>query len=246
LVCLPTDEWLASVADIEDRLGRQLSDVESTRVEALGADASAAMRLYTGRPFGTFTVTKPLRPRDGVMRLPANVTAVSAVATITGTPLSFDWGGLNRISLALNLNRFDLDWAPITAVYVTYTATSATIPPAVKAVACQMVGRAFGRPADQSGLQQHSMTGHRHSGGQRCSLGASSIPRASRMRPARSSASWSSVSPLVRMKNGSLGVAAMPGTVGPCGGLRRASSKSGARTPRPDGDEHPAGRPVRR
>lgn len=162
---------LASVADIEDRLGRELSDAETTRVEALLVDASAAVRVYTGRPFGTSTVTKRVRTRDGSVRLPPNVSAVTSVATIGGTPLTFEWDGLNRISLALNLNRFDLDWAPVSVVDVTYTVTNATVPPAVKAVVCQMVERAFGRPGDQSGVQQESISGYSYSVGSAAASG---------------------------------------------------------------------------
>lgn len=95
---------LATPADIEQRLGRSLSSVDTGRVEALLTDVSAAVRGYTRRQFTSGTSTVRLRARGGQIRLPQRpVTSVTSVKWVangvatTVTPFWFD--GLDTIYL---------------------------------------------------------------------------------------------------------------------------------------------------
>jgi hypothetical protein len=160
---------LACVEDVETRIGRPLTSIdERRRIEALLRDASAAVRLYTGRHFGASTVTARLRVwKDGAVHLPRGVTAVTGVADINGNSVGHTWDGLERVYVGLPY-RFDaeiVDLPSAEVVDVTYTTGSATVPDAIVAVVAQMAARAFGTPADQSGHQQESIAGYSYSVG---------------------------------------------------------------------------------
>ena len=154
---------LITVADIEGRFGRELTDTELVRATPLIQDVSAAIRLYTGRPFQETTATVRKVPHGGIVNLRrADITDVTAVDTIDAVAVDFTWDGLNTVTLS-TVWRFDYEYTNgenIAAVDVTYTYGSDTVPQVVKSVACQVVARALGTPADQTGIQQESIGGY--------------------------------------------------------------------------------------
>ena len=166
---------LASVADVEDRLGRAVSDEdERLRLEALLRDASAAVRAYTGQQWLTGTVVRQFRPRSDFVKVP-NVTSVTSVvnpSTALAVPYQFD--GVDRLYIwpALYRNALDYDWPGMPGtVTVTYVADDPA-PDAVVAVVCQMAARAFGISPEDSGHQQESIAGYSYSVGTAAAAGA--------------------------------------------------------------------------
>lgn len=113
---------LADLADVEDRLGRDLDATESRRAQALLVDASAVVRAYCRRDFTRATTTARLRPRGDKVVLPMRpvlaVTEVFAVqsfgTTLLRTPMSFwNWPGGHEVYLGdqtLVINGPTLDW----------------------------------------------------------------------------------------------------------------------------------------
>lgn len=162
---------LITAGDIETRLGRALTEAEGDRVAALIVDASAAIRVYTGRPFGVETVTRRFMPYAGVVTIrQGDITAVTAVSWAgSGDALSFTWDGANRVSVSGATDPFTYN-IPLTgltnqAVDITFTYGEAEVPDAIVAVCCQMVLRALGRPAIDSGTQQESIAGYSYTVG---------------------------------------------------------------------------------
>lgn len=166
---------LATVEDVEARIGRDISSInERQRIEALLRDASAAVRVYTGRQFATGPVTARLRIwKDGAVHLPRDVTAVTSVKDIHGNTIGSQWDGLERVYVGLpwqfDVEEVDLPAAQI--VDVTYTTGAVDVPDAIVAVVAQMAARAFGTPADQSGHQQESIAGYSYSVGTAAAAG---------------------------------------------------------------------------
>ena len=160
---------LATVTDVEVRLGRTFDAEEAARVSALLDDASAAVRAYTGQEFDLVADDEVrLRARNGAVKLPQRpVVAVSAVANVDGDTVTHDWDSSDVVYLSgLNpLIRFDVE--PFRSrdpwVDVTYTHGYATVPDDIVAVVCQIVGRAFGRPADATAVTQESIGGYSYS-----------------------------------------------------------------------------------
>lgn len=160
---------LATVEDVEVRIGRPITSIdERQRIEALLRDASAAVRLYTGRQFSTGSVTDRLRVwNDGAVHLPREVTAVTAVASIDGLSVGHTWDGMERVYVGLP-DQFDVEPLVLPnsgVVDVTYTIGTSTVPDAIVAVVAQIAARAFGTPADGSGRQQESIAGYSYSVG---------------------------------------------------------------------------------
>lgn len=180
---------LATVDDIETRLGRSVS-ADFGRVEALIEDASAAVRLYTGRTFTSTSLTSRLHARGGLIRIPERpVTAVTTVKTLVNGAATinvpFWWDGLNAVHVRWGPNqsnwgddtgdasglgyRWDsaggLHTARQPVFELVYTAGAADVPPAVLAVVCGVVLRAYGRNPDEGGIQQESIQGYSYTVG---------------------------------------------------------------------------------
>lgn len=175
-VAAPGAAPLCTVDDVQARIGRTLTAAERARVATLIDDASAAIRLHTGRPFAAVTRTIRRMPHGGVVKLPhRGVADVTAVASIDGTALAYAWDGLNQVIVGL-ANQIDL--AVLTtsrAVDITFTAGSDDVPQAVAAVCAQIAARAFGRPADQSGVQQETIAGYSYQVGSAAASGGVGI-----------------------------------------------------------------------
>lgn len=124
---------LATIADLEDRLGRSFSTDETARAYALLDDASAKVRAYTRQQITESTSTDRVRTRNGVVRLPQRpVTAVTAVADTLATALDAVWDGGEQLRLY-----FD------GYVDVTYTHGYATVPDDIVTVVAGVAARSF-------------------------------------------------------------------------------------------------------
>lgn len=167
---------LATVEDVEARIGRNVADEgERRRIETLLDDASAAVRTYTGRTFGQLTVTVRRVSRGWWVDLPADTTAVVSVEDMDGvTVTGWQWDGSRRMRVGA-VEAFDVEPASAggEGVFdVTITRGAAGQPPqTVRAIVAQMAARAFGRPADQSGVQQESIAGYSYSVGSAAAAG---------------------------------------------------------------------------
>lgn len=123
---------LATIADVEARLGRPLTVAETAKATAWLTDASA---LFVQRSIQTFEVgesTVRLFPKDGIVRLVQRpVIAVTEVKDINGVPVDFTWDGFQSL----------YDLGTTLPLKVTYEHGSDTIPEAVVAVVAGMVAR---------------------------------------------------------------------------------------------------------
>lgn len=157
---------LATAEDLESRLGRDLTDAEAIRADALLDDASAKIRRYTRQDFSLVEDDEVvLRGPGGLIRLPQRpVTAVSSVVALGGNgvpdfPLTdWLWDGLDTIRIGegnfvINLPEtwWDDDGYPGT-YRVIYSHGNAEVPADVVAVACAMVLRSLTNPSMAGGV----------------------------------------------------------------------------------------------
>lgn len=162
---------LATTDDIEQRLGRDLTDAEALRANALLADASAMIRAFTGRDFTeTLDDEVTLRGQGGTIRLPQRpVTVVSRVIAIGGdgapdvTVIDWIWDGIDQVrvgegSFVINLPAvwWDDDGYPGT-YRVTYSHGYAEVPADVVAVVCGMVMRTLTAPTMAGGVRSETI-----------------------------------------------------------------------------------------
>ncbi|MFD1309876.1 hypothetical protein [Streptomyces kaempferi] len=161
-------EPLATAGDLADRLGRPLTAPEGARVPSLLADASALVRLFTGRDFSrTDNETVVLRAQQGEIRLPQrpvlNVTQVVAVGA-GGAPdipvVGWQWDGIDIVrtsvsGCAINLPELwaDEEFEAYPGTYrVTYSHGDAQAPEAVVAVVARMALRTLTSPTMAGGV----------------------------------------------------------------------------------------------
>lgn len=140
---------LATIADVEARLGRSLTVAEQSKAAAYLDDASA---LFTQRAVQKFEVgesTVRLFPKDGVVRLIQRpVISVDTVLDIDGHEIDFTFDGHQSI----------YDLGAYTPVIVTYQHGSADVPQDVIAVVAGMVARTLSiSPDAAAGVQQQSV-----------------------------------------------------------------------------------------
>lgn len=151
---------LADLADVEDRLGRDLTAEESRKADALLRDASTIVRNYCRRDFTAGTKTARYRPRGRKVVLPERpVTAVTVVKSVTSfnttemiTPLAFwSWPGGYEVllgDLTLVINGPTFDWSDTDVwVEVTYAYGFPAIPDDIITVVANMVVRNLTIPA---------------------------------------------------------------------------------------------------
>lgn len=162
---------LAQPSDVEARLGRDLTDVEAIRVDALLADASAAVRAATGEQFVRATSTTRARIRDGQVRLP--LSPVHAV-TVVRWPNNEDvgwwfWDGLDIVTLWQNQGGLpSISATPyLRAIYrvvdITYNHGYDVIPPLVVGVTANAVKRSLGIKPGQEYFTGESVEGYSYS-----------------------------------------------------------------------------------
>ena len=153
---------LASPADLEARLGRDLTTQEAARAEALLGDASAAVRAYTRQDFELHTDDEVvLRATGGRLALPGRpVQGVSRVEVIGGSEAlpdftladwlfdEIDTVRIGEGAAIINLPEawWDDDGYPGT-YRVTYTHGYVEVPDDVLSVVCGVVLRVLSNPS---------------------------------------------------------------------------------------------------
>lgn len=142
---------LATVDDLEEHLGRALTDAEAARSASLLDGASGAVRTYTGQDFTTAETTARLPVRRRIVRLPQRpVTAVDTVEDTNGNAVAFTWLGDDRVEVAANVPD-SWAWVPwsngITTVDITYTHGYDIVPAEIIDIVCAKVGRVLDAPS---------------------------------------------------------------------------------------------------
>lgn len=163
-------ESLATVDDLEARIGRELTPEEAARAEALLADASALVRGYTGRDFGLVEDDEiTLRPVGTRVRLPQRpVHTVSRVVATGGSDAvpdvalpvgAWTWDGIDQVDIwppdtswLLSLPETWADGTLVDTYRVTYTHGYDPVPADVVAVVCAMVLRTLLAPSPIAGM----------------------------------------------------------------------------------------------
>lgn len=141
---------LATIADVEARLGRELTSAEEAQATAWLDDASALFVQRSIQKFEEGESTVRLFPKDGIVRLVQRpVIAVNSVETINGTPLSFTFDGIGSI--------YEIGTSQ--PVVVNYEHGSATIPDAVIACVAGAVVRRLSLASDAAAGVQQQTTG---------------------------------------------------------------------------------------
>lgn len=151
---------LADLSDVEARLGRDLTAEETTRANAMLADASVVVRSYCRRDFVAGTGVARLRPRGDKVVLPQRpvraVNAVNGVQDYNGTEIStplvfWSWPGGFEVWLgdqSLVINGPWIDWTnPDVWVDVDYDYGFDTVPDDILTVVANMVSRNLTVPA---------------------------------------------------------------------------------------------------
>ena len=149
---------LATIDDVEVRLGRSLTVNEATRVAIALDDGSASVRSYTGLQFTPGEVTARLQVKRCRVILPQRpVLGVSAVADMNGNPVTFQWFAGDKVTVPANVVdswsfepwRNGLQW-----VDVTYTYGYDPIPDEIVGVVAQKALRALGTSPELAGVSQ--------------------------------------------------------------------------------------------
>ena len=140
---------LATIADVEARLGRELTEAEETKATAYLADASA---LFIQRAIQRFEVgesTVRLFPKDGIVRLVQRpVIEIIEVKDIDGVEIDYTFDGHQSL----------YDLGAYTPVTVTYEHGSEEIPADVVACVAGMVARTLSiNPDAAAGVTQQSV-----------------------------------------------------------------------------------------
>lgn len=140
---------LATIADIEARLGRALTTPETSQATAWLDDASAMFVQRAVQKFEVSESTVRLFPRDGIVRLVQRpVIEVTEVTDIDGVEIDFTFDGHQSI----------YELGSFSPVIVNYEHGSAIIPADVVAVVAGMVVRTLLVPDDAAaGIQQQSV-----------------------------------------------------------------------------------------
>ena len=140
---------LATIADVEARLGRSLTAGETSQATAWLGDASAMFVQRAVQKFEVSESTVRLFPRDGIVRLVQRpVIEIVSVTDIDGAEIDYTYDGHQSI----------YELGTYSPVIVNYEHGSATIPDDVVAVVAGMVVRTLLVPDDAAaGIQQQSV-----------------------------------------------------------------------------------------
>jgi hypothetical protein len=140
---------LATIADVEARLGRELTTGEESQATAWLEDASAIFVQRAVQKFEVGESTVRLFPRDGVVRLVQRpVIEVIEVTDIDGVEIEYTFDGHQSL----------YELGSYSPVIVNYEHGSADIPADVVAVVAGMVVRTLQIPADAAaGIQQQAV-----------------------------------------------------------------------------------------
>ena len=140
---------LATIADVEARLGRSLTAGETSKATAWLTDASA---MFVQRAIQKFEVGDSrvrLFPRDNVVRLVQRpVLQIIEVTDLEGVEIDYTWDGHQSL----------YDLGDLRGITVEYEHGSATIPDDVVAVVAGMVARTLSiSPDAAAGVQQQTV-----------------------------------------------------------------------------------------
>lgn len=161
---------LATVVDLQMRLGRDLTQGESARVEALLSDVSAAVAIEAGQKFERSEHQVRARVKRGMVRLSQRpVHDVVSVEDRFGTPVAFTWDGLDRV--LINTMAFS-GCPPVQVVDVVYDAGPDEVPPAIVGVVSSIVLRALGVDPTEGSVVQESIDGYAYTIGSAGGAGA--------------------------------------------------------------------------
>jgi hypothetical protein len=140
---------LATIADVEARLGRTLTEAEESKANAYLTDASAMFIQRAVQKFEVGESDVRLFPKDGVVRLIQRpVISIISVQDIDGNEIDYTWDG--RQSL--------YDLGDFRGVVVNYEHGSADIPADVVAVVAGMVARTLSiSPDAAAGVTQQTV-----------------------------------------------------------------------------------------
>jgi hypothetical protein len=140
---------LATIADVEARLGRSLTVAEQPKAAAYLEDASALFVQRAVQKFEVGESTVRLFPKDGIVRLVQRpVIEVVEVKDIDGVEIDYTFDGHQSL----------YDLGAYTPVTVTYEHGSATIPADVVACVAGMVARTLSiSPDAAAGVTQQSV-----------------------------------------------------------------------------------------
>lgn len=152
---------LATSDDVEARLGRDLTDTEEARIDALLEDVSNSVILYTGQTFELTTTTIRLKIKYGVVRLPQRpVVSVDAVQNVDGNDVSYQWDTRDRLDIpgwGSPLNSFEIEPYRMRPNYVdvTYEHGYEEIPGAIVGLVCNIALRNLGQdPTDSATISE--------------------------------------------------------------------------------------------
>ena len=162
---------LAGTDDLKARLGRDLTEAEQARAQALLDDASALIRAYTGQDFDLVEDDEiVLRIQGGVVRLPQRpVTEVSQVIALGGNLIPdvtvIDWifDGVDQIRIGegtfiINLPAIWWDDDGYPGTYrVTYSHGYTQVPADVVSIACRVALRTLTAPTTQGGVTSETI-----------------------------------------------------------------------------------------
>jgi hypothetical protein len=140
---------LATIADVEARLGRPLTVAETSKANAYLTDASAMFIQRAVQKFEVSESTVRLYPKDGVVRLIQRpVIEVISVKDIDGIECDYTFDGHQSL----------YDLGELRGVTVNYEHGSANIPDDVVAVVAGMVARTLSiSPDAAAGVSQQSV-----------------------------------------------------------------------------------------
>lgn len=135
---------LASSGDVEAVLGRDLTNSEAARVDAVIDKVSALFRLHSGQQFTPGLSESLLTVRNGLVTLPQQpVTAVLDVTTVDGDDVDYALRG-SHLSV----------YAPSGQVFVTYQ-HGGDVPDLVRLTVADVVQKILTIPLEaQAGVQQ--------------------------------------------------------------------------------------------
>lgn len=152
-------EPLVDVDDVLQRLALDLTGAPLLRLIALIQDASAAVRSEAGGQRisrATSTIRTAMCGRFALPQYPV-VSITSVTQYVGGAAITYEWDGLNTVTLNGWVDRFDLDGGYHTVADVTYVHGYDPVPDDIVAVVSQMAARAYGLPASDSGVTQESL-----------------------------------------------------------------------------------------
>lgn len=160
---------LASVQDVLDRSNMDsFTPEEESRIQALLTDATAKIRVYTGRQLVSGTYVQ--KSNSALITLNETpVTSITSVKDYLGAEVEYFFDDVDSITAAYT--PFDTFYqSHLTKFTVTYVGGPASAPDLVVAICCNMVLRAFGLDPRDSGTTGESIQGYSY---QRGTVGAS-------------------------------------------------------------------------